>query len=209
MSPHRRRLGDGVKPAHKSACALTPRQGWPPVRPATLYLPISGLGASSVLRLSLPSNPELGLSMNSRWTAALAPRSRRCLARFRLTSRSKDPCAVALVVRAGASLSPAISQMDELQQHDGAADLAVLLCRNCDSDPIAPFAGLSIPANSGGVSWPIGLRRFCKRRAAAAWDDQGQRRTRLSEPRIAEARHGAGPCRDCSPACRTRQAPGT
>jgi hypothetical protein len=71
--------------------------------------------------------------------------------------------------------------MDELQQHDGAADLAVLLCRNCDSDPIAPFAGLSIPANSGGVSWPIGLRRFCKRRAAAAWDEQHDRRLRVDK----------------------------
>jgi hypothetical protein len=67
------------------------------------------------------------------------------------------------------------AQSDEGQQHDGGADLAVLLCRHCDSDPIGPLAGSSIPANSGGVSWPLSLRRFCKRRAAAAWDEKHER----------------------------------
>jgi hypothetical protein len=80
MPPHRRCLGGGVKSApHKPACALTPRQGWRPVGPETLYLTISGLGESSVVRLSLPNSTELGLSMNSRGTAALAPRAARQL----------------------------------------------------------------------------------------------------------------------------------
>jgi hypothetical protein len=77
-----------------------------------------------------------------------------------------------LPARGVATVAPhLLPAMDEGQQHDGGADLAVLLCRHCDSDPIGPLAGSSIPANSGGVSWPLGLRRFCKRRAAAAWDE--------------------------------------
>jgi hypothetical protein len=53
------------------------------------------------------------------------------------------------------SLTPT-APLDELQQHDGGADLAVLLRRHCDGDPIEPLAGSSIPANSGSVSWPLG-----------------------------------------------------
>jgi hypothetical protein len=34
---------------------------------------------------------------------------------------------------------------DERQQRTGVVDLAVLVCRHCDSDPLGPLAGSTIP----------------------------------------------------------------